>query len=68
MTDVDRVRLAVQSGTRMLGPIERQRCGVHPRRWETYRWTWPVGSEPEFGTVRMIRGCVDCLKHEMDEL
>lgn len=64
MTDKDRVRLAVQVGGRMLGPPERQRCGTHPRRWETYRWVWRVGSEPELGSPEVIRGCAECQKDD----
>lgn len=60
MTDADRERFAVQNGARMFGPKERQRCAQHPRRWEIYRWTWKLGTGPEFGEPEMLRGCADC--------
>ena len=46
--DEDRTRLAKPnaSGTRMLGPIERERCSKHRRRWVTFRWVW---NTPENG-------------------
>jgi hypothetical protein len=64
MTDADRVTLAVQRGTRMLGPTERQRCQRHPRRWELYRWTWRVGEDPTSGDAEIVRGCASCADEE----
>lgn len=64
MTDVDRVRLAVQRGGRMLGPPERQRCVRHPRRWEIYRWTWQIDEDPTSGDAEIVRGCGACSDEE----
>lgn len=60
MTDAERMREATRSGARMLGPVERQRCSTHPRRWESYRWTWPVGARPESGDAECVRRCGAC--------
>lgn len=61
MNDDDRTRLAKRRGPMMLGPIERQRCVTHPKRWESYRWKWRAESTPEDGDVEVVRGCGDCL-------
>jgi hypothetical protein len=65
-TDADRVRLATRKGTRMLGPEEWQRCGEHPKKWESWRWTWPVDGGPEDGDPKMMRSC-DHPDHERDD-
>jgi hypothetical protein len=64
VNDTERVRMAVQIGSRMYGPPERQRCAKHRHRWETYRWTWKVGEDPELGTPEMLRGCTECQKED----
>src|SRR5678815_2586157 len=61
-SDDDRVRLATKSGEWMLGPLELQRCAKHKKRWETYRWTWRVGSGPEDGEPEIVRDCVECAR------
>lgn len=60
--DADRLALATPSadGRRMLGPAECMRCAKHPRRRETFRWVWPVGSTPEDGDCEIPRGCAEC--------
>lgn len=70
LSDEDRIRLATvsKSGDKMLGPEERQRCAKHPRRWETFRWTWPVPGEGETNQdmienaadAHPVRGCAAC--------
>ncbi len=60
MTDADRIARATQSGRRMLGPAERQRCHYHPRRWMIYRWTWAVDDGPDGGDAEVVRGCAAC--------
>lgn len=64
MTDADRVRLATSSGRLLLGPCERQRCAKHPRRWEIYRWRWPVDAGPDAGDVEVVRSCLACSEEE----
>lgn len=64
MTDEDRIRLAVSNGRLMLGPKERQRCARHPRRWEIYRWTWPLGGAPDHGEPECVRSCATCADEE----
>jgi hypothetical protein len=64
LSDDDRVRLAVKRGGWMLGPSELQRCAKHPRRWETYRWTWLVGSAPEDGEPEFLRTCTACAEED----
>jgi hypothetical protein len=69
-SDEQRIALATRKGDRMIGPLERQRCSVHPRRWETYRWTWRAPDESKGETQLMAvesdsepryeRGCVLC--------
>jgi hypothetical protein len=70
MTDTDRIRLATRKGNRMHGPVERQRCTKHGRRWETFRWTWPAPDEAKGEThldmiegdsdAEVVRQCEDC--------
>lgn len=60
MTDGDRIRLATPHKGRMLGPLERERCTEHRRRWVTYRWEWDAGSGPEDGYPEIVRGCQSC--------
>lgn len=67
LSDEDRIARATRSGKRMLGPLERERCPVHKRRWTIFRWVWDVpgegedpidvisGAEPE-----TIRACQQC--------
>jgi hypothetical protein len=65
MTDKDRLNCATRQGSKMLGPIERQRCQHHPRRWVTYRWTWPVDSSPMVaGESSCVRSCGSCADEE----
>lgn len=64
VTDADRIAAATVRGTRMIGPDERQRCARHPKRWQIYRWTWPVGDSPENGTPEIVRGCGACAEAE----
>jgi hypothetical protein len=57
----------------MLGPLERERCPKHPRRWVIFRWVWTVpgegedpidvisGAEPE-----AIRACQQCDEAESE--
>lgn len=45
----------------MFGPMEKQRCQHHPRRWEMYRWIWPVDGTPaDASTPVYIRSCEVC--------
>lgn len=67
MTDEERIAKATRKGSRMIGPTERERCSVHPRRWTTYRWEWdvPTGSETQIdcisnGDAVPLRPCADC--------
>lgn len=63
MNDDDRAQLAVRKGATMLGPLEKERCSRHPRRWRTYRWTWRAddgdisSSEPV-----IVRDCAACIE------
>lgn len=66
-SDEDRIRLATQSGRKMLGPKERHRCDRHPRRWVIYRWVWPVPGDDDHLTAiqsdsdtEILRSCADC--------
>lgn len=65
MTDKDRIRCATRHANKMLGPVERQRCWHHPRRWVAYRWTWPVGSSPMHGEPSCVMGCGSCANDEL---
>lgn len=65
MNDEDRVRLATPSGGRMLGPVERERCSKHPRRWVLYRWVWYPGGGPEDGIPETVRGCGSCNEEDV---
>lgn len=58
-TDNDRRHLAYKSKMRqrMIGPEEWQRCPDHPRRWVSYRWTWPIDDGPESGDVEQMHQC-----------
>ena len=67
MTDEDRVRLATPSGGRMLGPIERERCTKHRRRWVLFRWVWPIGEDPGSSEPEIVRGCGTCWEEYKDE-
>ncbi len=60
MTDKDRIRLSTRQGNKVLGPLERQRCQHHPRRWVSYRWTWRVGSTPSMEEPAIVKGCGSC--------
>jgi len=64
MTDADRIARATLRGSRMLGPVERQRCPRHPRRWVSYRWTWRAGSSIEDGDTETVRDCTACVDEE----
>ena len=64
MNDDDRVRLATRSGDGMLGPIERERCAKHPRRWTSYRWVWDVGGDISGGEPVVVRSCAECLAED----
>lgn len=66
MTDDDRVRLATPSGGRMLGPVERERCSHHPRRWVMFRWVWPKDDGPEDGDCEYVRSCGSCLDEDLN--
>jgi len=48
----------------MLGPIERERCARHPKRWTSYRWTWDVDGDITGGEPEIVRGCADCAAEE----
>ena len=67
-SDEDRVALATPSsdGRMMLGPRECEPCRHHPKRKQTFRWSWETpkdgnhlaaitSSEPE-----IVRGCAAC--------
>jgi len=60
MDDEDRKRLAVPHGRHMLGPLERERCSKHRRRWITYRWVWLQGEDPSSSEPAIVRGCAEC--------
>jgi len=60
MNDEDRVRLAVAGASRMIGPVERQRCAQHPKRWVAYRWTWHHDAGITGGDITVVRPCVAC--------
>jgi hypothetical protein len=60
MTDERRIELATPRGSRMIGPLERQRCSRHPSRWMTYRWTWSKDGDPSSGDGEIVRGCAAC--------
>lgn len=62
MTDQERIERAVRKGSCMVGPAERQRCAVHPRRWEIYRWTWDIGDDPTSGEAEIVRSCGACFE------
>ena len=64
VTDEERIAKSHRVGHKMYGPTERQRCGKHPTRWETYRWVWPVGASPEVGDAQYARSCTVCMKEE----
>jgi hypothetical protein len=66
MNDGDRVRLATPSGDKMLGPIERERCGKHRRRWVLYRWVWDAGEGGDIsgGEPQVMRSCAECLAED----
>lgn len=58
--DEIRVANAVQSGSHMLGPIERERCHKHRRRWVLYRWVWSADGDITGGEPEVVRGCAEC--------
>lgn len=64
LSDEDRVRLAKPFVDKMLGPIERERCHKHPRRWLTFRWVWDAGGSIECGDIEAVRSCAQCLDDE----
>lgn len=75
-TDAQRIEQAtevrtVDGRTYYRGPLERQRCAKHPKRWETFRWTWSVGpgESHEDGIesasdCEYVRGCAACEAEE----
>jgi len=67
VTDADRIRRAEQRGSYMYGPLERQRCGRHSTRWETYQWRWPFGGLPEQGEPLYVRTCEACADEYDDQ-
>jgi len=72
--DAQRIELAIKSGGRMLGPVERERCTRHKRRWILWRWTWPCPATDEGEThldclensseQECVRGCGACAAEE----
>ena len=64
MDDETRIAKAVKSGGRMLGPLERQRCNRHPRRWTAFRWVWTVGGDISAADVESVRPCAQCLEDD----
>ena len=64
MDDEGRVRLATRSGGKMLGPVERERCGKHPRRWTMYRWVWAVDGDISGAEPLVVRSCAECLDED----
>lgn len=66
MTDEERIARSTLSsdGRRRVGPVERARCLRHPRRWVTYRWTWPSDHTPEAADVSYVRDCLQCLAED----
>jgi hypothetical protein len=71
--DQERIRRATQSGSRMLGPKERQRCAKHPKRWEIYRWVWTVPDDGDHLTAiqsdsdtEVLRSCAECIEEPED--
>lgn len=74
MTDGQRIAKGVRDGDTMLGPIERHRCDLHPSRWMSYRWTWPVPEDGDHlaaleadGWPQSIRACSDCDAADSDD-
>lgn len=65
MNDNDRIRLATPSGGMMLGPIERERCSRHRRRWVLFRWVWEVDGEISSANPRVERGCAECAQEDL---
>jgi hypothetical protein len=75
-TDSQRIERAtvvrtVGDRTYYRGPVERQRCDKHPKRWETYRWMWSVGpgEAPEdcienASDCEYVRGCSACAEED----
>lgn len=59
-TDADRIALAETTHFTVYGPVELQRCQVHPRNTEAYRWTWEPGGSVEDSTPEYVRGCPRC--------
>ncbi len=71
LNDGQRVLEATRKGQRMLGPLERARCAKHPKRWETFRWSWPVPEDGEHlraleaaGEAHVVRQCSCCAEEE----
>ncbi len=68
MTDAERIAAAKPSasGRRMLGPLEKERCPRHPRRWVTIRWVWAVPANGdhqtalECGEAQIVHACTIC--------
>lgn len=62
--DTGRERRAVRAGNLMLGPVERERCERHKRRWRTFRWVWRVGEDISSATPDVVRPCAECVQED----
>lgn len=63
-SDLDRVSKSAPSadGQRTLGPVELHRCHHHPKRWESYRWSWPTPDDGDHLSALQAEGEVECLR------
>ncbi len=64
MTDEQRIKRAVRRGDQMLGPLERERCSTHRRRWLTFRWIWDADGDISASEPHVVRSCTDCLAED----
>jgi hypothetical protein len=64
VNDDDRARLATPHGNLMLGPIERERCDKHRRRWKLFRWVWSKDGDISAAEPEIVRSCAQCLEED----